>query len=376
MKLKDLLVVSLFFLIKVCFAQSELTSPKTDCKYVLAWTCNECTFNWTGDCIDKLPSGNGILTVYLEEEEIMRYEGDMKNGKFEGSGSYRDGMNQFEGEFENGSFVDNNPHALRRKAMIDTTAFNKTKDWELKPTITKQIDNLYFTFPADGYAFDNRDLLVKKCIDAIEENCQLINDTSYTEFTRIRFVKSKEEMLLHADLYVGGGMVNIWTRSIFMMATNESKNEEENLTNPPIKHEMMHMVSLTEWGMPPSNNTWLNEGLATYAANDCSGYSVAEIYRYFLEADLLISIDSLTNNFYQTAEMIGYHQAGYIVEYMITNYGIPKFEKLWKNGFSSFETIYGFPYSQLEKDLNKHIVELYPVPPAIDWEILRKGCKK
>lgn len=368
--MKLFLFASLFFFIQLGFAQSELTNLKDDCRYILSWTCDECTFNWTGDCIDQLPSGNGILTVYNGDTEIMRYEGEMKNGKFDGAGIYHDEMNNWEGMFENGNFMQ------MRNAMIDTTSFNATADWEQKNLVTKQIDNFYFTFPSEGYAFDNREIYVEKCLNAIQENSKIINVAVFTEFTKIKFVDSKKEMLLYANLFTEGGTADISTRSIHLMISDDGVEKSKELIKAPIKHECMHMVSMTAWGMPPQNNTWLNEGLATYAANDCSGYTVAEIYRYFLENNMLLSIDSLTNNFYQTDEMVGYHQSGYIVEYMISTYGIPKFEKLWKGGFSAFESIYGLSYSQMEKELNKQILKLYPVSPTIDWETFKEeGCK-
>jgi hypothetical protein len=301
----------------------------------------------------------------------MTYEGEMENGRFNGQGIYHDGMNDWEGTFENGNFMD------MRNAMIDTTIFNKTEGWEQESIVTKQLDNLYFTFPAEGYAYNNRDAYVQKCLNAIEANSKLIKVPVFKEFTKIKVVDSKENMLLYAGMLTAGGIANIWTRSVYFRISDESVEETTELIKAPIKHEIMHMVAMTAWGMPPQNNTWLNEGLATYAANDCSGYTVAELYRYFLENNMLLSIDSLTNNFYQTEEMVGYHQSGCIVEYIISTYGIPKFEKLWKGGFSGFESIYGLSYLQMEKELNKQILQLYPVSPIIDWESFKEeGCKK
>ncbi|MCT4622443.1 MAG: hypothetical protein N4A46_02380, partial [Schleiferiaceae bacterium] len=74
------------------FGQSKLTDSKTGCQYTLPWTCDECEMSWTGDCLDELPNGEGILTVSHEDEEIMRYEGEMENGNFNGQGSYWDAM--------------------------------------------------------------------------------------------------------------------------------------------------------------------------------------------------------------------------------------------------------------------------------------------
>lgn len=356
------------------FSQSKLSNSEEDCEFTLPWTCDECTFNWTGECLNNLPEGIGVLIVYHGSDEIMRYEGEMENGAFNGEGYYKDGMNELEGSFENGNFIDNNPYALQRNAIIDTMSFNDTKDWELKSQYTKQIDNLHFTFPSNGYGYENRDALLKECVDAFNANCKIIKDPDYTEFTQIIFVDSKKEMLLHSGLYIKGGAANIFRRTVHMVVFDNG-NEKDKRTNPPIKHEIMHMVSMTAWGPPPFNVTWLNEGLATYAANNCSGYSVSELYRFFLEKNMLASSDSLSNNFYQIEEMIGYHQSACIVEYLMETYGIEKLEELWKNGLTRFESIYGLSFAQLVINLNKHILKKHPVVPKIDWVVFREGCK-
>ncbi|MDF1675615.1 MAG: peptidase MA family metallohydrolase [Vicingaceae bacterium] len=369
--MKYYLFVLYFLSIQFCFGQSELSNPESDCKFILPWVCNECSFTWTGECLDNLPSGEGLLSVFHEnqEEPIMTYEGEMEKGRFNGQGVYHDGMNNWEGTFENGNFIDT------RIAMIDTTTFNEMEGWEQESIVTKQIDNIYFTFPAEGYAYNHRDAYVQKCLNAIDANSKLIKVPVFKQFTKIKVVDSKKDMLLYAGMPAGGGIANIWTRSVFFMISDEGVEETTELIKAPIKHEIMHMVAMTAWGMPPQNNTWLNEGLATYAANNCSGYTVAEIYRYFLEKNMLIPIEALTSNFYQEEEMVSYHQCAFIVEYMISNFGIEKFEELWKSGFSSFESIYGFAYSQMEIDLNKSIMETYPIPIDIDWETLKDGCK-
>ncbi len=355
------------------FAQSQLSQSGTDCTFILPWECETCTFKWSGDCENKLPEGKGILTVLNEGNEIMRYEGEMKNGKFDGEGKYRDAMNELEGNFEQGAFHPDNSFITSRNTRLDTTRFNKTNDWEPQTLVTKQIDNFYFTFPASGYAYDHREELTQKCLEAFKQNCALIHDPDYTEFTRIRFVTSKNEVLLHANLYVSN-MADIQSQSLYMLVTDQKVNGMAR-TNPPITHEAMHLVAMTAWGPPPTNNNWLNEGLATYAQNNCSGYSVAEIYRYFLETDRLVPLESLAHQFYQTEEMISYHQSAFVVEYLISKYGIPKLETFWKNGFQSFESVYGINPSQLVAAMKDVVLEQHPHSPAIDWEVLKSGCE-
>lgn len=369
------LVAYLFFSVLVLnsHAQSELSSPNSDCKFTLPWNCETCSFHWSGNCINHLPEGEGILTVTNEGNEIMRYEGGMKNGRFEGEGKYRDQMNMLEGKFKNGSFLGGNPFISQRNARLDSTRFNRSSGWEEKKTVTRQIDNFYFTFPAEGYAYKNRDRLVEKCLKAFDQNCALIGDPDYTEFTRIRFVSSKNEVLLHANLYVSA-MADINSQSIYMTVSDVGP-ENERLTKPPIVHETMHLVAMTHWGPPPQNNNWLNEGLATYAQNSCSGFSVAEIYRFFMENEMLAPLDVLSNSFYDVPEMVSYHQSAYIVEYLITQHGIANFEAFWKGGFKSLESVYGFNHQQLLKNVNAQVLKSHPQLASIDWEVLKEGCK-
>ena len=98
---------TLIFLISIvsCFGQSILIDSKSGCKYVLPWTCDDCTLNWTGSCTDSLPNGKGYLTVFHETEKIMEYNGQMLNGYFDGAGKYEDGMNKLDGYFIQGKFI-------------------------------------------------------------------------------------------------------------------------------------------------------------------------------------------------------------------------------------------------------------------------------
>ncbi len=369
--MKSLFFATFLFSVSLCFGQSTLINPKTKCSYTLPWTCETCTFNWTGDCLNNVPEGEGVLTVFNEGDEIMRYEGAMKGGNFNGFGKYHDGMNEMEGNFINGNLaMYSNPY----NAGIDTTKFNKSDDWELKSQITKQLDNLFFIFPTAGYAFEHKDALVEECLVAFDKNCKILNLPNYSAFTKIRFITSKKEMLFASNIAVGG-QANPITRTIDLVLTNEDERADKKTTKAPIVHEIMHMVAMTMWGMPSQNLTWLNEGLATYANNNCSGYTVAEIYRYFLAKDKLLPMESLTANFYQTEEMIGYHQSAYLVEYLISKYGIQKIETLWTSGFSNFENIYGLPFSKMEAEINEAVVKAYPKVPAIEWEIFKEGCE-
>ena len=103
--MKILLSLICFFLITSGFSQTLLTDSTSGCKYWLPWNCDICTLNWTGNCLDSLPNGNGVLTVSYGADQVLKYEGEMENGQFEGIGNYSDSQNELNGYFKNGNFI-------------------------------------------------------------------------------------------------------------------------------------------------------------------------------------------------------------------------------------------------------------------------------
>ena len=127
--MKKLIQIVLLFSITPALSQSLLTDPSTGCQYTLPWDCEDCTVRWTGNCNDSLPNGEGVLTVYHDTTEIMNYVGYMKNGNFDGPGTYRDGMNKIDGYFKNNNPVNIDPTLYdyieeNQISVIDTSSIN------------------------------------------------------------------------------------------------------------------------------------------------------------------------------------------------------------------------------------------------------------
>jgi hypothetical protein len=149
-------------------------------------------------------------------------------------------------------------------------------------------------------------------------------------------------------------------------------NEKEE--GAPIDHELMHMITLAEWGYPDRTSLWMNEGLAAFSQNICNGYNDEQIYRYFAASRMLLQMDAMVNQFYQEPEMIAYHQSAYLVQYLLKHYGIEKFRNLWQQGFNSFQPIYGITFSEVAKDTDITAKRDYPKAPAIVWKKFSEGC--
>jgi len=180
----------------------------------------------------------------------------------------------------------------------------------------------------------------------------------------VEFVASREEMLKYAGMSVQG--MALPDRNIMFSLLKDEGS--------PIKHEMMHMISMYKWGYPVASSTWMNEGLATYSDGSCLAYSFTEIYKYFMQSNKLIPMQALTSDFYGNPDIIAYTQSAFICKYLIENFGIAKFTQLWKSGIDKFPEIYGFDLEQLESDLANFVTKKHPTDIVFDWEEFNKGC--
>lgn len=242
------------------------------------------------------------------------------------------------------------------------------KQRDIKDEYKKNVGNISFIFPSNGYAYENRDKLVDECLEHLKSNLALINLHVYTDTISIQFLNSRQEMKKYTGT-PASGIALLEPKKVYVVANNDPKQ-----IKPPIKYELMHMISMTNWGYPGKDSNWMNEGLAAFAENNCNGYNDAEIYRYLLENNMLISNENLTRDFYRQPEMIAYHQAAFITQYLLTVYGVDKFRILWTAGFSDFQKIYGTSFSNVITSINKKAKQDYRLAPDINWNNFQKGC--
>jgi hypothetical protein len=227
--------------------------------------------------------------------------------------------------------------------------------------------NISFVFPPGGYAHDHRQQLIRECVDGIKHDLPMINLHEFTDTFTIRFVQSRQEMKECTGIPASGVTMLKPQMMVYLLA-----NEKE--PGAPIDHELMHMILQAEWGYPDRTSLWMNEGLAAFSQNNCNGYDDEQIYRYFDASHMLLQMDSLVNQFYQEPEMIAYHQAAWMVEYLLRKYGVEKFRDLWQQGFHNFDKIYGTSFSRIEPDIMATAERDYPKPPNIDWKAFSVGC--
>ena len=244
----------------------------------------------------------------------------------------------------------------------------KEKGGKAEDPVMQQVANVSFRFPASGFAYENRNRLLQECLEAIKSNAALIKLPTYNDSITIQFLRSRQEMKFYTGM-TPSGIALVPSKILYVVANGDS-----NEVKPRLRHELMHMMAMTSWGDPAADSNWMNEGLASYAENNCNGYNDEQIYRYLSVTKMLISMTELTTSFYQQPEMIAYHQAGYIVQFLLTTYGVNKFKDLWIQGFGQFDQIYGIPFQQAKTNMDRIAKRHYPVEPEMDWTNFEKGC--
>jgi hypothetical protein len=231
---------------------------------------------------------------------------------------------------------------------------------------TKTVGNISFIIPMNSFAYDNREKLISDCRGAIISDLELIKLPRFTDSITVRVVSTREEMKKYTGL-AAGGVAWLPTKTAYLLS-----NEKE---GPPIKHELMHMITLSAWGDPDPTSLWMKEGIAAFAENQCNGYNDEQIYRFLSKNKLLLPMDSLTADFYRESEMIAYHQSAFMVQYLLSNYGVEKFKDLWTQGFANFEKIYGAPFTKVEIGIDNTAKHDYPNAPGIVWKTFSEGCQ-
>jgi hypothetical protein len=101
---------------------------------------------------------------------------------------------------------------------------------------------------------------------------------------------------------------------------------------PPIRHEIMHLLSWRFWGPPAS--TWLSEGVATLAAGGCGGYTVDELVAAIRHDGMIVPLDSLWHRFPQYGEpgLIAYMEAASLIGFVDRTFGRKALRRLWAPG--------------------------------------------
>jgi hypothetical protein len=242
---------------------------------------------------------------------------------------------------------------------------------QLKGKVSKTDANIRYTVDST-MSIDQRNDVIKKTEEAISRNLALINEADLDEPIHV---------VLFRELNYFGD--KIW--GAFMMKGNGiQENMIGSIYGPQrnsLNHELMQLITTIKWGVQKDNRLkWLFEGLAIYTnkdAFDYDGHTLEERYVYFMQNNKLFTTDTLLS-FSIKEEMphnkIAYNQIAYVVEYLISHYGIEKIKVLWQGGMDNFEMIYGLTFKDLMVNINDVLSRKYPNSIDFNWAAFNSDC--
>jgi len=221
-------------------------------------------------------------------------------------------------------------------------------------------------FKENSYTASNLDKIKEELDIAYKRILSVLNISDYSNGIYLLAVDSKEDMQQVMGYKIKGGAAP-GHDLVFFVFNSEIR--------PQFKHEIFHLITYEIWGA--TKYRLLDEGGATYTDNFCFyDNPMYSINAYYLEHNMLFSMDSLINNFDLQAkknDVIAYIQSAGIFKYLYEEYGIEKMKLLWSEGFEKFEVIYGFSIQQLENDW-LDFIKTIPIPENFDINQLEEGC--
>jgi hypothetical protein len=81
---------------------SWLTDPSSGCRVWNPDPGENETVSWTGACREGLAEGYGVIQWFQDDQQIERYEGDLRGGIQSGSGVLIRGGLRYDGQFRDG----------------------------------------------------------------------------------------------------------------------------------------------------------------------------------------------------------------------------------------------------------------------------------
>jgi hypothetical protein len=223
-----------------------------------------------------------------------------------------------------------------------------------------------FYYEANTYAAQHFAELRQGAEEARLHALEILGEKNYAPVIDLFYLDSREKMIPALGSQPAG-----WSEhqsNTVLLACNENLRAFH-------RHEIMHVLSMNLWKLPPLLESWLLEGLAVYADAPCAGYSLHEIAAHLQRENKLISLYSLVLRFHKQEDLRAYMQSGSFVQFLFETYGREKFRRLWERGVTHLPEITGKGYRETEMEWREFLKKFVPAHSDVDWDtLIEEGC--
>ena len=219
-------------------------------------------------------------------------------------------------------------------------------------------------FQPGSHASANRDSLLARHSVGLEADARLIDAPPLPGPLDVFFLASREEMAAVTGHAVTG-FAEMETRSVFLV-TNPAWRAFE-------RHEIMHVVAASAWGVPAAGTAWLQEGLAQAADGSCGGVPNAAVAAALAERHGWIPFDTMLGRFREQSDLRAYLQAAAFVDFLLREVGPAALRPLWRQGATTESPVAGRALATWEREWRDSAGAPAMDPDRLD-RIEREGC--
>jgi len=246
------------------------------------------------------------------------------------------------------------PAGLAAAALADS-AFSWTR---------KEAPGIRSWFQPGSYAYTHRDSLLARLSVGLEADARLIDAPPLPGPVDVFFLASREEMAAVTGHAVTG-FAEMATRSVFLV-TNPAWRAFE-------RHEIMHVVAASAWGVPAAGTAWLQEGLAQAADGSCGGVPNAAVAAALADRHGWIPLDAMLERFREQSDLRAYLQAAAFVDFLVKEVGPAALRSLWRQGATTESPVAGRDLAAWERQWRESVDAPAIAPDRLD-RIEREGC--
>lgn len=134
-----------------------------------------------------------------------------------------------------------------------------------------------------------------------------------------------------------------------------------------VVHEVLHVVSMRQWGAAAPPGMWLQEGLAEWGeGGHCGDVPHGLLDRYLHARGDGLPVPDLTAGFRQHSDVVTMPQVTTLVAYLVDAHGLEAVRGLWERGIGEVEAVLGYDGRALQERWRAWVEERYE--PATEHE--------
>ena len=210
-------------------------------------------------------------------------------------------------------------------------------------------------------AHRHRDAVLRHGRAAVEHAVALLGAEGWEGPLRLVYLESPEEMERAFGRPVRGGSADAGGNGVLLVTYQGGATG--------VVHEVLHVVSMRQWGAAASPGMWLQEGLAEWGEGAaCGDVPHGRLHLYLERRGDGLPVDTLAAGFRRHSDTITMPQATTLVAYLVDAHGLEAVRALWERGIGEAEAVLGYGAEELGRRWRAWVEDRFEPATPEQWE--------